>query len=213
MTESDPPAHPSPSFVPATRANHPAERVPPPSRDVLERVRQRDPEALGELYDRYFDLVFGLVFRLLGDRTAAEDAASEVFVKVHRAAHLLDASRDPAPWLMTIATNICRDFWRSGAYKASRRSDDVHDEAVADRLASVASDPEQDAIANQRAAIVQRALDELPEALRTAIVLHDYQGLDHVEVAERTGVQHAAARKRYSRALAALAQRLRGKLP
>src|SRR5262249_28767345 len=69
---------------------------------LLERVRARDPEALGQFYDRYLDLVFGLASRLLGDRTLAEDATSEVFLKVHRAADRLDPTRDPAPWLATI---------------------------------------------------------------------------------------------------------------
>jgi DNA-directed RNA polymerase specialized sigma24 family protein len=47
--------------------------------------------------------------------------------------------------------------------------------------------------------------------MRVAIVLHDYEGLSHQEVADRTGIEHAAARKRYSRALTALASLLREK--
>ena len=53
---------------------------------------------------------------------------------------------------------------------------------------------------------------KLPEPLRLAIVLHDYQGLGHEEIAALTGVHHAAARKRYSRALAALARLLKDSL-
>ncbi len=54
------------------------------------------------------------------------------------------------------------------------------------------------------------ALAELPEPLRTPVVLHDYQGLSHQEIAEVLGIEHAAARKRYSRALTALGERLKG---
>jgi len=178
----------------------------------LERVRAREPEALGQFYDRYLDLVFGLAWRLLGDRTLAEDAASEVFLKVHRAADRLDASRDPAPWLATITTNVCRDLWRSGAYRMSRRAADVDDPAAAATLSSGRNDPEADAVASERERIVQEALLSLPEPLRASIVLHDYQGLDHREVAEALHIAHDAARKRYSRALAALEARLRGRL-
>src|SRR6266516_4311712 len=46
---------------------------PPPPRSVLEEVRNREPGAMGAFFEHYFDLVFGLVLRLLGDRTAAED--------------------------------------------------------------------------------------------------------------------------------------------
>jgi RNA polymerase sigma-70 factor (ECF subfamily) len=184
----------------------------PPDRETLERVRARDPEALAGFYDRYVELVFGLAWRMLGERARAEDATSEVFLKVHRAADRLDPARDPAPWLVTITTNVCRDLWRSGAYRMSRRAADVDDPAVAASLSSGRNDPEQDALGAERERLVQAALLELPEPLRTSIVLHDYQGLDHREVAAVLNIAHDAARKRYSRALAALERKLRGRV-
>ncbi len=179
---------------------------------LLERVRTRDPDALGQFYDRYLGLVFGLAWRLLGDRTRAEDVASEVFLKVHRAADRLDPKRDPAPWLTTITTNVCRDLWRSGAYRMSKRAADIDDPVAAAGLSSGRNDPEADALSTERERIVQQALLELPEPLRTAIVLHDYQDMDHREVAGVLNIAHDAARKRYSRALAALEQKLRGRI-
>lgn len=180
---------------------------------TLERVRARDPEALGLLFERYFDAVYSLVHRLLGERAAAEDAASEVFLKVYRAANQLDSGRDPAPWLMTIATNVCRDLWRSGAYRmSSQRASDVEDPMVSPRLTTGVNDPEHDALRSERDRMVHVALMRLPEPLRMAIVLHDWQGMSHQEVAAATGLEHAAARKRYSRALSALAKLLDGKV-
>jgi len=183
-----------------------------PDRDWLERVRARDAEALGAFYERYVDLVFGLAWRMLGERVLAEDATSDVFLKVHRAADRLDPGRDPVPWLVTITTNTCRDLWRSGAWRMGRRAADVDDPAMAASLSTGRNDPEHDAVAHQRERAVQEALLELPEPLRTVVVLHDYQGLDHREVAEVLHIAHDAARKRYSRALAALGKRLRGRL-
>lgn len=191
----------------------PAGRVAPPSREELERVRMRDREALGRFFDRYFDQVFGLVLRLLGDRTAAEDVTQEVFFKVHRAAHQMDPARDPGPWLATIATNACRDVWRSGAYRLGRRSASLDDDPqLAESLGTRADDPERGAITRERERLVQEAILALPEPLRMSILLHDYQGLSHQAIAELLGVEHAAARKRYSRALSALARRLKGAL-
>jgi len=191
----------------------PPGRVPPPPREELERVRMRDRDALGRFFDRYFDQVFGLVLRLLGDRTAAEDVTQEVFFKVHRAAHQMDPARDPGPWLATIATNACRDVWRSGAYRLDRRSASLNDDPqLAETLGTRADDPERGAIARERERLVQDAIRALPEPLRMTILLHDYQGLSHPQIAELLGVEHAAARKRYSRALSALARRLKGAL-
>jgi RNA polymerase sigma-70 factor (ECF subfamily) len=187
--------------------------VPPLDPAVLERVRGRDPEALGQLFERYFDAVYALAYRLLGERPAAEDAASEVFLKVYRAAHQLDPGRDPAPWLMTIATNVCRDLWRSGAYRMSRHvASSLDDPAVEARLTSNAGEPERDALDSERDQMVHDALRQLPPQLREAVVLHDWQGMSHLEVAATLGLGHAAARKRYSRALAALAKLLEGRL-
>ena len=199
------------------RVSEPAPRsrgaVPPLDPAVLERVRNRDPEALGMLFERYFDAVYALAYRLLGERPAAEDAASEVFLKVYRAAHQLDANRDPAPWLMTIATNVCRDLWRSGAYRMSRRVAAALDEpAVEARLTSGVNEPERDTLARERDRLVHEALQQLPPQLRAAVVLHDWQGMSHQEIAAALGLEHAAARKRYSRALAALAKLLEGRL-
>lgn len=179
----------------------------------LERVRMRDPEALAAFFERYFDRVYGLVHRLLGDRTLAEDMTQEVFLKVHRAAHQIDPTRDPLPWLMTIAHNACRDLWRSNAWKLTRKSASLDgDSPLADTLSRGVNDPERDLLAAENERLVREALDRLPEPLRVAIVMHDYQGLGHDEIAAITGVHHAAARKRYSRALAALARLLKDRL-
>ena len=211
MPETGPPSQSSASSVPGVESSA-GPGSGSPERELLERVRARDPEALGQFYERYVDLVFGLAWRMLGERVLAEDAASDVFLKVHRAADRLDPSRDPAPWLVTITTNVCRDLWRSGAYRMSRRAADVDDPASAAVLSTGRNDPEQDAIGSERERLVQAALLELPEPLRTSIVLHDYQGLDHRQVAEVLHIAHDAARKRYSRALTALEQKLRGRL-
>jgi len=181
------------------------------TRSQLEAVRARDPEALGALFEAYFDRVYALVRRLVSDPTLAEDVTQEVFLKVHRAAHRIDPERDPGPWLMTIAYNACRDVWRSSAYRLAARSSAI-DSPEGMALSRGTNDPEHDSLAGERERIVQEAIAALPEPLRATVLLHDYEGLGHEEIAAILGVEHAAARKRYSRALAALAKSLEGKL-
>jgi RNA polymerase sigma-70 factor (ECF subfamily) len=179
----------------------------------LEAVRRREPEALAALFERHFDRVYGFIHRLVGDRAQAEDLTQEVFLKVHRAAHTIDPARDPGPWLLTIAHNVCRDLWRSSAWKLRRRATSLDgDSPLAATLPSATRDPERQVLAAERERLVQQALLELPEPLRAAILMHDYQGMGHDEIAAATGIAHAAARTRYSRALAALAKRLEGVL-
>lgn len=173
-------------------------------------MRARDPEALARFFEATFDRVFGLVYRLLGERSMAEDVTQDVFLKAYRALERLDPRRDPAPWLTAIAYNTCRDLWRSGAYRLGRHSASIDgDPGTRARLTSPTNDPERDLIQSEREALVRRAIEQLPEPLRAAVLLYDYQGMSHQEIAEALGINHAAARKRYSRALASLGKLLK----
>lgn len=158
-------------------------------------------------------MVFGLVARLLGSRSAAEDATQDAFLKVYRAIDRLDVDRDPAPWLTTIAYNVCRDRWRSTGERMQRRTSSVDDRPELARvLRDDRPDPAGDVLEAERARLVQEALLELPESAREVIVLHDYEGIAHDRIAEMLGSSHAAIRKRYSRAVKALGEILRGRL-
>jgi len=175
----------------------------------LEGVRRREPQALAAFFDQHFDRVYGLVYRLLGDRHWAEDATQEVFLKLHRAAHTLDPDRDPGPWVTTIAYNVCRDLWRSGAYRLSRNAISIDDPDHGDgAIPPNLKDPERELIASEREGLVQGAIGKLKEPLRVVVVLREYQGFSYEEIASVTGTSPVAARKRYSRALTELGKLL-----
>ena len=181
----------------------------PLPRPILVGVTERDAQALRQFFDHYADAVHGLAYRLVGE-TLVRDVTQEVFFKVYRAAHRLDPDRDPRNWLNAITYNTCREFWRSGAHKLALRTVSMQDKPeVGDRLSDSSRDPEQELLAREREEQVQAAILSLPDPLRASIILHDYQGVGHEEIARMTGVTHVAARKRYSRALAELARILR----
>jgi RNA polymerase sigma-70 factor (ECF subfamily) len=186
---------------------------PPIDRSIVERVRRREREALGQFFEHYFDRVFGLALRLLGQRMAAQDATQEVFFKALRASEQLDPERDPAPWLITITLNTCRSFWRSSTHRMAKRSvplgpgTDPHLE-----IPDASRNPAELAAASEREMIVQEAIQTLHEKSREVIILRDYQGLDHKEISRILGMTQDAVRKRYSRALAELARLLKGRV-
>ena len=176
---------------------------------VLEKVRQRDPEALGVLFDHYFSRIYHLAFRLLGERTAAEDVTQEVFLRVHRAAHQLDPARDPGPWLMTITANLCRERWRSRAGQQAKRTTSLDEKPeLAASLSYGSESSDSRVLEADRDRLLGEAIDRLPEAMRLVVVLHDLQGLTHEEISDLTGDEAAAVRKRYSRALRKLRELL-----
>jgi RNA polymerase sigma-70 factor (ECF subfamily) len=179
------------------------------SRQTLLRVQSRDMQALGMLFEFYFERIYGLAFRLLGERTAAEDVTQDVFRKVYRAADQLDPNRDPGPWLLSITHNLCRDLWRSRGYKLSRRSSSIDEYAtLMGAIPSKTDDPEQAVLRWERERAVQEAIMKLPEHERSVVLLHDYRGMNHEEIATAVGASYDAVRKRYSRALSRLAELL-----
>lgn len=181
-------------------------------RDDFERVRAGDTHALGMFFDHYFPRVFATVYRLVGERALAEDITQNVFMKLQRTLAKVDGSRNLAPWLFTVCINACRDHWRSSWWRMARNSVPLSDPAIADLLRAKSGDPEEAALACERDQRVQAALLRLSPPLRMSVVLHDCDGLGHEEIARITGVSHAAARKRHSRALSMLAELLREKV-
>jgi len=174
----------------------------------LSRVRARDPESLGLFFDRYFDSVHALAARMMGRRELAEDVAQEVFYRILRSIEQLDPARDPRPWIMAITANVCREVWRSRGYRSARVTDPIETHAAALTSSAVTDERRR-----ERQTRVQESLLQLDPDSRLVILLHDYHGFDHAEIAETVGISHAAARKRYSRAIAILAPLLEGLWP
>src|SRR5437879_6773883 len=84
----------------------------PDRESVIERARGHDAEALGEIYRRYVRRVFGLCRYMLDSRERAEDATSEVFLKLQRSIKSYDGSTPFPSWLLRVAGNQCIDALR-----------------------------------------------------------------------------------------------------
>ena len=168
------------------------------------RAQAGDPRALGRLFDHYFDRIFSLAHRFTGSLEAAEDIAQEVFIKLRRHMGRLDLDRDPAPWLYTVAVHACHDHRRSSWWRMSRKSVPLDHPAIGPALSSHDGDPAKAALIAEEERRVQAAIQRLAPDLRTSVILHDFEGIPHEQIAGITGISHAAARKRHSRAMLAL---------
>ena len=133
--------------------------------------------------------VFRTALHLLGNPADAEDAAQEVFLRLHRNFARLDADRDPAPWIYRVTVNVCRDMARSRA----------RTEELADTPSSAPAADEEIGRA-ERTRMVERALRSLPEKQRAAVVLRDIEGLPTSEVARVLGSTEATVRSQVSAA-------------
>jgi RNA polymerase sigma-70 factor (ECF subfamily) len=146
---------------------------------VVDRARAGEADAFAELYRQYWPRVFGLCRHLLGLRAAAEDAASEVFLRAQRSLGSYDRSRPFARWLLAIASNHCIDqLRRSGAARTL-----FQEEAPTEPVGTGRSPLEQ-VIAAEQSEQLQQALQHLPAPHRRVLALRYASEMSYDEIAQ-----------------------------
>ena len=155
---------------------------------VLERAQGHDADALGEIHHRYVRRVFGLCRYMLDSRESAEDATSEVFLKLQRSIESYDGSIPFPRWLLRVAGNQCIDVLRR------RRRErqvivDVEDGAAVIEATSSEPSPLGAVIRLAEKAQVQAAIGRLPENYRVPLVMRYYTELSYDEIGQQLGLQ------------------------
>ena len=153
---------------------------------VIERARGQDAEALGELYRRYVRRVFGLCRYMLDSRESAEDATSEVFLKLQRSIESYDGSIPFPRWLLRVAGNQCIDSLRR---RGRRVLIEVDDGAAVIEAASPEPSPLGAVISTQERAQVRDTIASLPENYRVPLVLRYYSELSYDEIAQKLDLE------------------------
>src|SRR5205807_3473696 len=145
---------------------------------LIERIVAREADAVGELYDRHNRLLFGLILRILRDRSEAEEVLQEVFVLVWTRAETYNvALGSPAAWLVRIARNRAIDRLRANAVRLRA----VEATTVPDPVQT----PESSASVSEQQRAVARALETLPAEQRLLIEQAYFLGLTQSELAEK----------------------------
>jgi RNA polymerase sigma-70 factor (ECF subfamily) len=149
---------------------------------LLERMASGDGAALRTLYDQYARAVFSLAVRILRSQQDAEDLVQEVFVQAWRQAIRYDPGRGTvAAWLLMQTRSRAIDQLRSR--RARPEGTDADGLLAQQRDPAAGADVE--VVRLEQADAVRRALDDLPHPQRAALELAYYDGLTHVEIAER----------------------------
>jgi RNA polymerase sigma-70 factor, ECF subfamily len=159
---------------------------------LLERAISGDVSAFEQIILRYERRVFSLAWRLLGRPEDAQDASQEVFLRAFRYLHRFDRRRPFEPWLMKMTVNVCHDL--------SRKRHAQPQGVINPDVLQAAGDPHHELHTEQQRTILYKALQELPEKERAAIVLRDIEGLSTAEVAEILGSSEATVRSQISSA-------------
>lgn len=158
---------------------------------VIQRAQGHDAEALGEIHRRFVQRVFGLCRHMLDSRESAEDATSEVFLKLQRSIESYDGSIPFPRWLLRVTGNQCIDLLRR---QQRGRQIIVEAEEVLDAPSPELS-PLGAVLEREERAQVRDAIARLPVKYRVPLVLRYYSELSYDEIAQQLGLQtnHVAA--------------------
>ena len=179
---------------------------------LVERVQRGDKAAFDLLVVKYQRKIFRLLSRLIRDSAEIEDVAQEAFVKAYRALPNFRGDSAFYTWLYRIAINTAKNYLVSQGRRAPTSTQSDVEEAETfddgDHLRDL-NTPDSMLVTKQVGDAVNRAIDQLPEDLRTAIVLREIEGLSYEEIAESMQCPIGTVRSRIFRAREAIALELR----
>jgi RNA polymerase sigma-70 factor (ECF subfamily) len=156
--------------------------MPASEAKILSQVAEGNLSAFREIVERYQNSLLNYAYRYTGDRTASEDIAQEVFLRVFKTAKDFRPLSSFKTWLFTIATNLCLNELRDN--RISRNTIDIFElnEAGFVVLASSRSLPDKEAEGRELSAVLMKAIRSLPEKQRVALLLHKYSGFSYLEI-------------------------------
>ncbi len=177
----------------------------------MERLMAGQDIALNDLMDRHAVAIFHFLFRMVGNEDDANDLAQETFARVFRARASFRLNDKFSTWLYTIAANLARNHFRWRArhpnVSLSAGSEDP-EQSLENILPAKDAAPNEQTLATERAAAVRREVAQLPEDLREAIVLCEWEERSLAEAAAILETTPKAIESRLYRARKRLRERL-----
>ncbi len=149
-------------------------------KDLIQKSRNGDLQAMGNLYEHFKASLFSLALRYTYNYAAAEDVIQDVFVKVFTNLHTLDNDKAFVGWLYRIAVNTCLSYLRSHK-KLRQKTIPLED------VQGIIADGETTATQRVENKILEETIQNLSPKLKSVFLLHDVQGFKHQEIAHILG--------------------------
>ena len=148
-----------------------------------ERIRDREPDSLADLYDGFAGAMFSLAIEILADRWEAEEVVQDVFAQIWKKPESYSPEKGKfSSWLLVITRNRCIDRIRS------RKRKIVHGEpieALSNREDHSSEDGAEHAVRSDERSSIQQAFIELPDDQREVLELAYFKGLHHQEISDQ----------------------------
>jgi RNA polymerase sigma-70 factor (ECF subfamily) len=189
----------------------------PTDLELVARLRQGDASALEVLMDRHSDRAYRIAFGITGNSADAEEAVQDAFLALYQKAESFEGRSSLGTWLYRVVTNAALMKRRGRRWTAEVSLEDQlprfgEDGSRSGDMSYLVADwspsPEAELLSQETRAILERAIDGLPETYRTVLVLRDVEGLSSEAVAEVLEESVAAIKSRLHRARMALREEL-----
>ena len=159
--------------------------------ELVALILGNDTAAFEVLMRRYFRMAFLVAFAQVGNRQDAEDVCQDAFMRCWERMRECRDPRQVRHWMMTIVRNTAHNRREYLAVRATEQLD-------AGANVSAASRPDDEAASKELRARLTAALLTLPATQREVVLLHDYEGWKHAEIAERLGLSELMSRRHLS---------------
>jgi RNA polymerase sigma-70 factor, ECF subfamily len=176
------------------------------------RAQANDRAAFNEIVLRYKGKVYNYICRMVHSVMDAEDLTQETFVRAYLSIRSFQSRASLNTWLFRIATNLCIDYSRkqkTHLQPTSLSQEDSEDGAEMQReIPDAAFDPQRLLLNKELGRCMDAALRELPEKLRTVVLLYDIEGLSYEEIASILDCPLGTVKSRLFNARAALRDKI-----
>jgi len=174
---------------------------------LIQRCLSGDQAAWELIVRQYWRKVFNVAYKFVGKHDQAEDLTQDIFLKIFKSLDTFDRRANFQTWLISISRNLCIDHYRS----VRKERETIDRDVDANELTPASRDPGPVAALEQRdrVTLLRQALSELPETLRTAVLMRDIQELSYQEIADRLRLPEGTVKSRINRGRTELARQIR----
>lgn len=183
-------------------------------KQLVERVKRGDQRAYDMLVLKYQHRIFGLISRYVKDSDEIQDVAQEAFIKAYRALPKFRGESAFYTWLYRIAINTAKNYLVSRSRRPPSIDVDVGDAEFYDGADGLrdTDNPENVLFGNELKAVVDTAIQALPEDLRTALTLREFDGLSYEDIADVMDCPVGTVRSRIFRAREAVDEKVKAQM-
>ncbi|MGI8670686.1 MAG: sigma-70 family RNA polymerase sigma factor, partial [Aridibacter sp.] len=180
----------------------------------IEKLKQGDAQAFDTFVQRYTSDIYGLLYRITEDAEEAADLTQETFIKAFKAIKKFRGDAELKTWLFRIAVNQSKNRFRW--WKRRKREKTVSLDApvgnsetpLSETIQANFANPEENTLQNEREKFLKKALQELPDIFREAVVLCDIEGLSYEEISTVLEINMGTVKSRIARGREELRKKL-----